>query len=160
MSSLLTSIVIKRTVAEWFNFETVRTGGGVGGHVRRVGEVGCWLVELYLVVVVILWGIRQIEDRNCRGWGVRIRQCRALWGGGQLGRWRVGRQVGGVEPGITTGLLGAEVIGIGEREGDLVTRALDRRRLKTCGTSRGRNTGRFASICSSTTYKSNFESGK
>ena len=47
----------------------------------------------------------------------------------------------------------------GERwSGIVVSRVLDRR-LKTCGTSRGRNTGWFASdICTSTTY--NCEGGK
>jgi len=42
---------------------------------------------------------------------------------------------------MAAGVAGTETIGIGERERGIVTRAVLDRRLKTWGTSRGRNIG-------------------
>jgi hypothetical protein len=160
MSLLLASIDIKRTVAEWFNSGTV-TGGRLG---VMFGE---WMKSCVGLCSSIWWSWTSCGVFGKLGIGIVVVRgsdfddaglCGAVVIMGD-GERHVKKAVGEVESATKMGLLGAEAIGIGELEGGLVTRVLDRR-LKTCGTSRGRNTGWFASIFASTTYKSNFESGK
>jgi len=72
------------------------------------------------------------------------------------GLWGAVTGVGEREINIPVG--GLIDMAVGEREIGIVSRVADCRwKLKMCGTRRGRNIGRFASICASTTYKSDFE---
>ena len=153
-----TSAIIQRTIAE----RSKTLGTPVVGSIQW-----SWALELASLVLHLRWGRSELTDMkrsdlvaSCAGEVKRKRGMVVVTGRSEVvdisGLWGAVTGIGEREIDIPVG--GAEGMAVGEWEIGILSRVVDcRRKLKMCGTRRGRNIGRFASICASTTYKSDFE---